>query len=79
MASTATAIKESVKETLLGVEDEPQLSSQTRADFMQHAKKDPETGDFYMTEEDFVNAIAPETEDYVCIVFSHINCPPRVC
>lgn len=67
MASTAATIKESVKETLLGVEDEAQLSSQTRAEFMQHAKTDPESGDHYMTEEDFVNAIAPESEDYVRI------------
>jgi hypothetical protein len=65
MASTAASIKESVKETLLGVEDEAQLPFQTRAEFMQHAKIDPESGDHYMTEEDFVNAIAPETEDYV--------------
>jgi len=65
MASTTTTIKETVKETLLGVEDEPQLSNQTRAEFMQYAKTDAESGDFYMTEDDFVNAIAPESEDYV--------------
>jgi hypothetical protein len=67
MASTATTIKETVKETLLGVEDEAQLPSQTRAEFMQHARTDPESGDHYMSEEDFVNAIAPESEDYVRI------------
>lgn len=65
MASTTATIKESVKETLLGVEDEPQLSSQMRAEFMQHAKKDSESGDYYMGQEEFVNAIAPESEDYV--------------
>ncbi|KAH0266732.1 hypothetical protein KCU91_g10569, partial [Aureobasidium melanogenum] len=64
MASTTAALKESVKETLLGVEDEPQLSSQMRAEFMQHAKTDPESGDHYMGQEEFVNAIAPESEDY---------------
>jgi solute carrier family 25 aspartate/glutamate transporter 12/13 len=67
MASTTAALKESVKETLLGVEDEPQLSSQMRAEFMQHAKTDPESGDHYMGQEEFVNAIAPESEDYVRI------------
>lgn len=68
MASTTTTIKETVKETLLGVEDEPQLSNQTRAEFMQYAKNDAESGDFYMDQEDFVNAIAPESEDYVRIL-----------
>lgn len=67
MASTTAAIKESVKETLLGVEEEAQLPSQTRAEFMQYAKTDPESGNHYMGEEEFVNAIAPETEDYVRI------------
>lgn len=68
MASTTATIKESVKETLLGVEEEAQLPSQTRAEFMQYAKTDPESGDHYMGEEEFVNAIAPETEDYVRIL-----------
>jgi predicted methyltransferase len=76
MASTAATIKESVKETLLGVEDEAQLPSQTRAEFMQHAKVDPESGDHYMTEEDFVNAIAPETEDYVRIILLRASIAP---
>lgn len=67
MASTAAVVKESVKEALVGVKDEPQLSTQTRAEFMQYAQRDPESGDFFMNEENFVNAIAPETEDYVRI------------
>lgn len=61
----ASAI-DTVKETLLGVEDEPQLSAQTRAEFMQHAKKDEETGKYYLSEEDFVDAIAPTSQNYVC-------------
>lgn len=65
MAPTSAVIKESVKEALVGVEEEPQLSNQTRAEFMQYAKKDPESGDYYMGQDDFVNAIAPEAEDYV--------------
>ena len=68
MATTAATLKESVKETLLGVEYDAQLPSQTRAEFMQYAKTDPESGDHYMGQEEFVNAIAPESEDYVRIV-----------
>lgn len=61
----AKAAVESVKETLLGIEDEPQLSSQSRAEFMQHAKRDEKSGEYFMTEEEFVDAIAPPSEDYV--------------
>lgn len=64
---TTVAVKETVKEALLGSEEEPQLSHQTRVDFMQHAARDPESGDYYMNEEQFIEAIAPETEDYVCL------------
>lgn len=60
-------ITETVKETLLGTEDEPQLSSQTRSEFMQHAKKDEETGEYYLGEHEFTDAIAPEGEDYVSV------------
>lgn len=61
----AQAVTETVKEALLGTEDEPQLSAQTRMDFLRHAIKDSESGDFYMTEQQFIDAIAPEAEDYV--------------
>lgn len=61
----AAAVTETVKEALLGTEDEPQLSSQSRMDFLRHAIKDAESGEFYMTEQQFIDAIAPETEDYV--------------
>jgi solute carrier family 25 aspartate/glutamate transporter 12/13 len=60
-------ITESVKDALVGSEDEAQLSSQTRADFMQHAVKDEKSGDYLMSEHEFINAIAPEGEDYVSI------------
>lgn len=62
-------VKEAVKESLLGTSQEPELSQQVRARFMQYAKPD-ENGDPYMEEEDFVNAIAPEGEDYVNIPLS---------
>ena len=58
-------ITEKVKETLVGTEDEPQLSSQTRNEFTQHAKRDEETGELYMSAHEFIDAIAPEGEDYV--------------
>ena len=61
MATAKTAIKES----LLGTTVEPELSTQTKATFDRNARQDEATGEKYMTEEDFVNAIAPDSEDYV--------------
>lgn len=60
-------VKDTVKESLIGTTREPQLSQQTKATFDQHAIKDEETGELYMTEEQFVDAIAPENEDYVSL------------
>ena len=60
----ATA-KQAVKESLLGTTREPELSQQTKAAFDRNARRDDATGDLYMTEEDFVNAIAPASENYV--------------
>ena len=57
-------VKEAVKESLIGTTIEPQLSLQARATFNKHSRRD-EDGEAYMTEEDFVDAIAPEYEDYV--------------
>ena len=48
-------VTDSLKESLLGTSQEPQLSQETR----------DEDGEFYMSESDFVDAIAPEGEDYV--------------
>jgi hypothetical protein len=65
--ATVSKVKEAVKESLLGTE-EPEgikLSAQTRATFLQHARKDEESGELVMAEEEFVNAIAPKNEDYV--------------
>jgi solute carrier family 25 aspartate/glutamate transporter 12/13 len=74
MASITEKAKESVKESLVGVEEDPQreeqqASAQTRADFMQHAIRDEATGEYYMGQEQFVNAVAPPGEDYVRITF----------
>jgi solute carrier family 25 aspartate/glutamate transporter 12/13 len=60
-------VKEAAKETLLGVEIEPgtEYSAQTRNEFMQFALKDEESGEYYMTAKEFVDAVAPAGEDYV--------------
>ncbi|KAM3066676.1 mitochondrial aspartate-glutamate transporter agc1 [Clarireedia jacksonii] len=64
--SDFTTAKEVVKETLLGSEvaGDVQLSAQSKATFEKNALKDAETGELFMGEEEFVNAIAPRDEDY---------------
>ena len=61
-------VKEAVKEGLLGTTREPQLSQQAKATFDKHARQDA-SEEPYMTEEEFVNAIAPPNEDYVSVRF----------
>lgn len=56
-------VAEAVKESLVGTVEEPQLSSQTRAEFMQNAKQG-EDGHWYMDKEGFIDAVAPASEDY---------------
>lgn len=63
--SKAAAVKEAVKESLLGAEEPTQLSSQTKSRFHANAIKDAETGELFMGPDEFVNAVAPATEDYV--------------
>jgi len=60
----AESIKESLKESLLGTEAPEGVSSESRARFLQHATLEEE-GELYMTQDDFINAIAPPDEDYV--------------
>lgn len=60
----ATA-KIAIKESLLGTTKEPELSNQSKATFNRHARQDEETQEPFMTKEDFVNAVAPENENYV--------------
>jgi solute carrier family 25 aspartate/glutamate transporter 12/13 len=58
--------KELVKETLLGSDvEDVQLSAQSKATFEKNAQTDAESGEYYMTEAEFINAIAPVGEDYV--------------
>ena len=60
-------VKEKVKESLLGSEQagDVQLSAQSKATFDKNARKDADTGELFMGEEEFINAIAPASEDYV--------------
>ncbi|GMF78854.1 unnamed protein product [Aspergillus oryzae] len=61
-------VKDAVKESLVGSStDQSQPSSQAKTNFLRHARKDEGTGDLYMTEDDFINAIAPKHEDYVSV------------
>lgn len=57
-------VTEAVKESLLGSTTPAQLSSESRATFLKHAQQDSD-GELYMSEEDFIAAIAPPEEDYV--------------
>lgn len=59
----AETIKETVKETLLGTETPEGVSTESRARFLQYASLE-EDGELFMTQDDFVNAIAPPEEDY---------------
>ncbi|XMA20389.1 hypothetical protein WAI453_013180 [Rhynchosporium graminicola] len=63
MADLGT-VKEVVKEALVGTELQPQLSAQSKDTFEKNARKDEETGEMLMGEEEFINAVAPPTEDY---------------
>ena len=63
---TTNAVKEAVKESLVGTEEPvAQLSAQTRLRFTNNAVKDPETGELYMGPDEFIKAVAPSDEDYV--------------
>ena len=59
------ALSEQVGEVLLGTTDKPQLSQRTRAAFMKYAQKDEATGEYFLNEDAFIEAVAPESEDYV--------------
>lgn len=57
-----------VKATLIGThEDENELamSQQSKTNFIQHARKDESSGELFMTEDEFIDAIAPKDQDYV--------------
>lgn len=56
-------VTDSIKESLLGKTQPPELSKESHANFLKFAKE--ENGEHYMGEEEFINAIAPPEEDYV--------------
>lgn len=58
-------VKEAVAETLVGTTQEPSLSQQTRQTFRRHAIKDEQTGEYYLGEDQFIDCVAPQSEDYV--------------
>lgn len=71
-----TKVKEAVKESLLGSElpADVQLSAQSKATFDKNARKDEVSGELFMGEEEFINAIAPVGEDYVrYIPIAHVS------
>lgn len=57
-------VTEAVKESLLGSTAPAQLSYESRATFLKHSQQDAD-GELYMSEENFIEAIAPPEEDYV--------------
>jgi solute carrier family 25 (mitochondrial aspartate/glutamate transporter), member 12/13 len=60
-------VAETVKESLLGTSQPGELSPSSRTTFLKHARRDEDTDELYMGEEEFVNAIAPPDQDYVCL------------
>lgn len=68
------SVTEKLKESLVGTEvDEQPTSDSTRAEFMAHAVKDEESGEYFMGPKEFIDAIAPEGEDYVRILFTFFS------
>lgn len=63
--SQMKVVKEAVKESLVGHEEATQMSAHTKAHFVAHAVKDPQTGELYMGTEEFITAVAPKNEDFV--------------
>lgn len=68
--------KDVVKEQLLGTDIEKenvQLSALSKETFDKNATKDAESGELFMGEAEFINAIAPEGEDYVSQFLTSIS------
>ncbi|KAI5810064.1 mitochondrial carrier domain-containing protein [Peziza echinospora] len=63
-------VTEAVKESLLGASHSPLLSVSAKKAFDTYATLDVD-GDRYMSQEDFINAIAPSNEDYHKIKREH--------
>lgn len=64
--SKVSTVKEVVKDTLVGHEDQPpESSTHYKAKFTKFAKKDADTGELFLGPEEFVDAVAPSDEDFV--------------
>lgn len=63
--ATAGAVKEAVKESLIGTDEPSHPSSHSKARFSSAAVKDADSGELYMGPEEFINAVAPQNEDFV--------------
>lgn len=61
----AVAVKEAVKESLIGSEEPIHVSTQAKARFNSNALTDPETGELFLGPDEFIDAVAPPDEDYV--------------
>lgn len=73
-----TAVKEAVKDSLVGTDESTaKMSAQTKARFLSNAIKDPETGELSMGVEEFINAIAPTSEDFVSSIPASTNARGR--
>lgn len=59
------SVKESVTEALLGSSEEPKLSEQAKQIFYRHAIRDDASGEHYLGRDQFIEAVAPASEDYV--------------
>jgi hypothetical protein len=74
-------VAETVKESLLGTSQPEELSPSSRTTFLKHARRDEDTDELYMGEEEFVNAIAPPDQDYVSLNVPYCsptsNCKPQ--
>jgi len=71
-----TAVKEAVKESLIGSEETVQWSSHIKLRFNSKAVKDPGSGQLFMGPEEFIDAIAPPDEDYVSPHEDQCPCSP---
>lgn len=62
--ATVEKVRESLKETLLGTEEPENVSAESKTRFLKFASLE-DGGEQFMSQEDFINAIAPPEEDYV--------------
>lgn len=62
--TTSEELKETFKEKFLGTDAPESVSLESKATFLKYASLE-ENGELFMSQEDFINAIAPPEEDYV--------------